>query len=299
MIGTAVPRRTLGRELKRLREQSGVDVGTASRAIEISPQTLWRMEAGQPGPKLKELYIKILCQIYGASPELTTALAALVADAAKPRWWHSFHHIVPEDTQLLLELEDVADRITTFHPSLIPDMLQTPDYRRVITQIGAPHSTARHLENTAEVQRYRQARFLNAATDLKIRMLLCEAALRHIVGVPEVMDEQFRHLAAVGALPNVSIRIIPQRNVIHPGMLTGPFAVLEFPQHAILRLTEPTTVYIQDYTTSRYLDNENQVNQYCSAVEEIHHRALDEDASIQLLQSISRTCPFELPDRTL
>ncbi len=289
MTGSAMPRRKLGRELKRLREQSGVCASTASRAIEISPQTLWRMESGKPGPKLKELYVKILCEMYGAPAEVTITLAALVAEMKKPPWWHNSSGVVPKHAELLMELEDIADRVTTFHIDLVPDLLQTPDYRQAFARVNNPDNMIRQLGQVTDVLRHRQARLHSATSDLVLRALICESALHNTVGGAEVMKEQCQHLATVACLPNVSIRIIPQCIGIHPGMLTGPFVLLEFPAHPIAELTEPSVVYVQDYTAARYLDHENEVTQYRAAAAEIQRSALDEDASRQLLHEISRS----------
>lgn len=287
MTSSAVPRRMLGRELKRLRDQSGVGASAASRALEISPQTLWRMESGQPGPKLKELYVNTLCEMYGATAEVTTALAALVAETKKNRWWQGFHNVVPEHAELLLDLEDVAHRVTTFHVNLIPDLLQTPDYRQAIIRVNAPRSATWQLEQAIEVLGQRQARLQSATSDLEVLALVCESAMHNTVGDAEVMEGQFQHLVTIGRLHNVSVRIVPQHIGVHPGTLTGPFVLLEFPRHQIAHLTEPPLVYVQEYTTSRYLDNKDDVNQYRAAIEEIQRKALDEDTSTQLLHEIS------------
>jgi len=233
MTGSPMPRRILGRELKRLREQSGVCAIAASQAIEISPQTLWRMESGKPGPKLKELYVSILCQMYGAPAEMTTALTTLVAETKKPPWWHNFSSVVPKHAELLMDLEDLADRMTTFHVDLVPDLLQTPDYRQAIARVNAPDSAVRQLEQVTEVLRRRQARLHSATSAPVLRALISESTLYNTVGGAEVMEGQCRHLAAVSRLPNVSVRIIPQRIGVHSGMLTGSF-VLVLQPHLVI-----------------------------------------------------------------
>jgi len=89
-----------------------------------------------------------------------------------------------------------------------------------------------------------QARLNCGTSDLKFLALVCESALHDTVGSSEVMEGQLQHLATIGELTNVSIRIIPQHVGCHPGMLTGPFVLLEFPPHPIEQLTEPPVVYV-------------------------------------------------------
>jgi len=288
MTGSAVPRRMLGRELKKLRERSGVSASAAARAIEVSTQTLWRMESGQEGPKMKELYVKILCGMYGAGEDMTEALAALVAEIKKPGWWHSFADAVPEDSDLFMGLEEAALRMTTFQLTLIPGLLQTPDYRRAILWIEFPNRSARELESLIELHGRRVMRLQDDAHPVELRVLLSESALHHQVGGPIVMAEQAGHLADIGSAPNMSIRIVPQKVGSHVGLISGPFLLMDFPVHPTSRLTEPPVVYVQGFTGALYLDQEAEIKQYRQAVAQIQQVALNEEESTTLLRQVAR-----------
>jgi DNA-binding XRE family transcriptional regulator len=286
MAGSAVPRRMLGRELKKLRERSGVTVPVAARAIEVSPQTLWRMESGQDGPKLKELYVKILCEIYGASEEVTEALAALVGETKKPGWWHKFADIVPDHFDLFIGLEEAAARVATFQLAVLPGLLQTPEYREAVMWAEFPGTSSEDLERYLDILHRRQMRLQDSGFELCA--LLCESILRRPIGGPAVMTDQVLHLYAMSSLPNVAIQIVPDRVGCHHGLLTGSFVMMDFPEHSIVRLTEPPVVYVQGYTGALYLDQAVEVERFRRAATEIQRVALDVDASRQLLLSISR-----------
>src|SRR5690606_34828273 len=66
--GSTLPKRALGRELRRLRERSGTNQAAAARAIEVSPQTIGRLEDGHAS-RPTTLQINGLCDRYGASDE--------------------------------------------------------------------------------------------------------------------------------------------------------------------------------------------------------------------------------------
>ncbi|MGF6882543.1 DNA-binding XRE family transcriptional regulator [Nocardia sp. GAS34] len=286
MTGSAVPRRMLGRELKKLREGSGVTVPVAARAIEVSPQTLWRMESGQDGPKLKELYVKILCEMYGASEEVTEALAALVGETKKPGWWHSFAEVVPDHFDLFIGLEEAAARVATFQLAVLPGLLQTPEYRQAVMWVEFPGKSPEDLERYLDILQRRQMRL--RGNGFELRALLCESILRRPMGGPAVMTDQVLHLYAMSSLPNVAIQIVPDRVGGHQGLLTGSFVMMDFPEHSTARLTEPPVVYMQGYTGALYLDQAVEVEQFRYATKEIQRVALDVDASRQLLLTISR-----------
>ncbi|HLZ08935.1 MAG TPA: Scr1 family TA system antitoxin-like transcriptional regulator, partial [Chloroflexota bacterium] len=48
-------------------------------------------------------------------------------------WWKDFLEIVPEGYSDLLSAEEDALRITHFHPTLVPGLLQTEAYATAIT----------------------------------------------------------------------------------------------------------------------------------------------------------------------
>lgn len=290
MAGSAVPRRMLGRELKKLRERSGVSAQNAARAIEVSPQTLWRMESGQDGPKLKELYIKILCGMYGASEELTDELIALVGEIKKPGWWHSFADALPADSELLIGLEEAAHQLTTFQTTVIPGLLQTEDYRRAILRIELPDRSVGERERLVELHTRRAARLRDAARPVGFRVLISESALYHEVGGPTVMAEQLEHLVSAGFASNISIRIVSQRLGNHLGLITGSFVLMDFPVRPASRLTEPPVVYVQGFTGALYLDRETEIEEYRRAVSQIQKIALDEGESRGLLRRAAREC---------
>ncbi|WP_218019630.1 helix-turn-helix domain-containing protein, partial [Nocardia flavorosea] len=70
-------RRMLGRQLRHLRETSGVSVETAKKAIGVGHQTLWRLETGQ-STRISALQVRELCRIYKAPKEVEDVLLDLV-----------------------------------------------------------------------------------------------------------------------------------------------------------------------------------------------------------------------------
>jgi DNA-binding XRE family transcriptional regulator len=288
MTGSAVPRRMLGRELKKLRERSGVSVTVAAEAIEVSPQTLWRIESGQQGPKLKELYVKVLCGIYSAPEDLTDALVGLVAETKKPGWWHSFADAVLADTDMFIGLEESASRLTTFQLALIPGLLQTAEYRRAVHWIEFPTRSSREIEPLIELHSRRVASLTGGRRSTRLEALVCESALRRGIGGPSVMEEQLIYLADAGVAANISIRIVPHEATGNLGLITGSFVLMEFPVRSNSRLSEPPVVYVQGYTGALYLDQEAEIKQYRQAVAQIQRVALDEEKSRNLLLDVAR-----------
>ncbi len=233
------------------------------------------------------MYIGILCHLYSATDETTEHLTALVANTKKPDPWRRYADLIPEHHALLISLEAVAETVTTFQSNLIPDLLRTPDYQQSIARMEGPLLASHETERLPEILALRQAR-LRSDTAMDFQTLMCETALHNSLCDPEVMHNQLQHMVVVGELPNVSIRIVPQHTSSHVGVMTGPFALMEFPTHPASHLTEPPVVYVPGYTYAHYLDHKSAITQYRTAITEINQVALDEDTSRQLLLQISR-----------
>ncbi|MEU2252253.1 helix-turn-helix transcriptional regulator [Nocardia xishanensis] len=92
--GSTLPRRMLARQLRMLREKSGVSAEFARDAIGVGKQTLWRMETGQP-VRLNPLFIERLCQVYGAGDDVIRMMLGLTEEAGRTGWWHAYGDAIP------------------------------------------------------------------------------------------------------------------------------------------------------------------------------------------------------------
>ncbi|MGH4012138.1 MAG: Scr1 family TA system antitoxin-like transcriptional regulator [Pseudonocardiaceae bacterium] len=55
-------------------------------------------------------------------------------------------------------------------------------------------------------------------------------------------------LVEAGALPTVSIRVMPIGAGLHHNIMSGPFVMLRFPLNRTGQETEPPTVYVESFT---------------------------------------------------
>ncbi|MFJ1461165.1 helix-turn-helix domain-containing protein [Nocardia sp. N2S4-5] len=278
----------LGRALKRLREGAGVPPKEAAKTIRVSAQTLWRIETGQPGPKLKEIYVQALCKFYGAAPEEMRVLVGLVELAEQRSWWQPYGDAFPGDFALFIGLEEIARELTTFQLTLMPGLLQTADYRRAGVWALEPQASPTEVERNVELTIKRQRRLREDSENFTVHALLCESALRHPIGGPGVMGRQLRHLEQMSELPNVTLRIVPLSAGMHIGLQVGSFVLLEFPEYPTPYLSEPPLVYVDGYLGSLYMERENEIRQCRQGLAGIRRVALEEGASRELVARIAR-----------
>jgi len=113
-----------------------------------------------------------------------------------PKW---FQERAKMDAELI--------ELHAYHTQLIPGLLQTEAYARVLFARVLRTSTE-EIDEGVSGRIGRQARFFEPDGPLYV-VLLDESCIRHQVGTVEVMQAQLEHLLRVGQLPNVCIQIVP------------------------------------------------------------------------------------------
>ncbi|WP_280259772.1 helix-turn-helix domain-containing protein [Nocardia abscessus] len=284
--GSTLPRRMLGRQLRELRVSAGISAEYARDAIDVSKQTLWRMETGQP-VRLHPLVIEGLCKLYGASEERTAILLNLVEETKRTGWWHAYGDTIAGEFSLFVELEAVARRIVSYQTTLLPGLLQTDEYRRALIWVDLPAIPGQEVERRIEMFRQRKAR-LDDSDPVLVEAVIDESALRRAIGGPSVMEQQLRYLMRVGESSHVSIRVIPLAAEAYSGLGAGSFVMLDFPKHPIAHLTEPPVVYIQELTGDLYLEKPEEIRRYRQTYADIQRSALNQERSRALIYRIAK-----------
>ncbi|RAO27751.1 hypothetical protein PSN13_05639 [Micromonospora saelicesensis] len=282
-MGSTVPRRQLGRALRELRTEARMTLDGAAEAMQWSRQKMWRIETGL-GP-VRTLDAKAMCELYGATPDLTGALTALAAETKAKGWWHSYGDAVPDWFELYVGLESAASHLREHDDTLVPGLLQTPGYTRGVYQ-NRPDMPADELEEVLDVRRRRQeilVRRLPRAP--KLEWVLSEAVLLRRVGDSAVMAEQLDRLLERTDLPNVSIRVLPLSAGAHYGALAGAFVMLDFP--LVNRVVpDQSVVYSESVTGALYLDRPEEFAVYEKVWASLLDLALDEEQSRRMIGKI-------------
>lgn len=283
--GSTVPRRQLGRELRRLREIAQLTAKDAADQAGFSKQKLWRIEGAETPTTPADA--GELCRLYGASPEMTDALRALARETKAKGWWQAYSDVIPETFAVYVGLEAAAKEISQYTTELVPGLLQTEAYARDLITTDNPAAPDSEVERRLHVRLNRQG-LLRRAEPPALDFILNESILRRPIASGGVMAEQLRHLADVGEADNVSIRVIPFSVGTHHGVTSGPFVLLRFPPEGLGPNPEPTTVYMEGYTGSLYLDKPAEIERFETAFASIASKALDPAGSRDLITSAAK-----------
>ncbi|MFF0298596.1 helix-turn-helix domain-containing protein [Kitasatospora sp. NPDC004615] len=279
--GSMVRRILLGSQLRRLREGCAISREDAGYAIRASESKISRMELGRVS--FKERDVADLLSLYGlgGGAERETLLA-LVREANKSGWWHSYNDVLPNWFQTYMGLEEAAALIRTYEVQFIPGLLQCDEYARAIFAQNRPVLADDEIERRVALRARRQ-KLLTEGRGPKLWAVIDEAALRRPVGGPEVMRAQLEHLVELAELPSVVLQVMPFRFGAHAGE-SGAFSVLRFPEQDL-----PDVVYLEQLTSALYLDKRDDVDEYVQVMERLCVDSLTPQQTLDLLQGILKS----------
>ncbi|MEU1665466.1 helix-turn-helix transcriptional regulator [Streptomyces sparsogenes] len=282
--GPAVRRRKLGAELRRLRDLAGLTSGEAARRVGWHQSKVSRLETGRSGARPSD--VARLLDVYEvADPELRTLLEALCGGGAsdpegsRRGWWYAYRDLLPPAYRDFISLESEASTASTLETTVVPGLLQTPDYARAVTRAALPDLPPPQVDTLVEVRIARQS-VLRGARPLRLHAVLDEAALRREVGGPGVMAAQLRHLAEVAALPQVRLQVLPFSAGMPIG-ITGPFIIFSFSH-----ITDLDVVVLDHLTSSLYLERKEDLRAYSAAFDTLRTKALSVRETLTFITKI-------------
>ncbi|NNH73128.1 helix-turn-helix domain-containing protein [Nocardia uniformis] len=286
---STLPRRQLGRFLREARDSCGFSMDRAAHLVELSKTALHRIETGGV-KKLRIRDIRALCEVYEVTSDDTERAVELAKQAQVSSWYTAFGGLYSDATfNMYVGLAASARKLIAYH-EIVLGLVQTADYARALISAFYSDSSHEDIERRVELRLKRQTIITRKADPVKLELLLHESALHRVIGGPRVMATQLRHLAEVGKLPNVSLRVQPFTSGCSRGLLHGPFVILDFGVDAKARPVEPSLVYLEGAgRPDFYMENGDDVRRYYEIASAVRDTALNETQTRDLLRRAARS----------
>lgn len=182
------------------------------------------------------------------------------------------------------EIEAQAAAIREYAPLLIPGLLQTPAYARIVNRAYAPTAPEEVIEEWTE-GRLERTRLLDHPTRPLLWAVLDEAALRRETGGRAVMAEALRHIAGLSHRNRVIMQVLPLSAGAHAGM-AGALKLMEFED-------APALAYLEAVRKGRLEDDPATVTQLRFLFDLLAASALSQQESLALVEALAEDYAHE------
>ncbi|MBW4719756.1 helix-turn-helix domain-containing protein [Saccharothrix obliqua] len=250
--GTTRGKRRLARFVRELQEKSGLTPEEIAKRIRVSRPTVTRLLAGTHLARWPSL--SVILDVLEATPEQKTFLLQMweVADVDNATVEHAAALPVRYRRFRMDELE--AHRERTLDVVYVPGMLQTGAYAEAVARAAHRVVTGDRWERTAAAERRARQRLLDRDPPFELHALIDEAALRRVVGGPEVMRAQLDHLVAAAARDNVTVQVLPFGVGAYGPTPSALLLLLDFPEP-----DAPCAAYTEEVSGLAMLEEQHEV----------------------------------------
>lgn len=262
--------RALRLALRTAREEAGLKTRELAARLDWAPSVLSRLESGK-GRIPDEVDVAQVLTACGVPAERRDELVELCRAARSSSNWIADLKDLPDQLRTLLDYEQYAQTITEVATTIVPGLLQTPEYMRAVFAAAAVADSA--IIKRVELRRLRQ-RVIDSG--LQVVALLNEPMLGQVIGSPAITAAQLTRLRELAQRPTVTIRVIPNGARFLP--VNGSYAMLEFADL-------PPVVYDEHVAGGTFVDDERQVAAMVEELGRLSTVALSPRDSAELLTS--------------
>ncbi|MER6715831.1 helix-turn-helix transcriptional regulator [Streptomyces sp. NPDC006386] len=255
------PRQKYGEELRLRRTAARLTQEELGDQVVCSPTLISHFEAGRRLP----------------NPDDAQRIdRALGTDGFFVRWLADLDSDFRDDFARVVELEQQATVIQQFALTLVPGLLQTPEYARAVFGAYRPNHTAKELDE-AVVIRTRRGRLLDDPSRPVVWTLLDEAVLRRRVGGPRVMAEQLQKIGDLAESGRLCLHVVPYDVGAH-ALLESLLTLMSFEDSA-------PVAYAEAFRTGNLMDDPALVSTAQSAYALALGDALSQQDSLALVRT--------------
>jgi transcriptional regulator with XRE-family HTH domain len=269
-------KRRLGAFLLELRGQTGRTTIDAAAELKTSDSTVSRYESGHVLPVWST--VLTLLRYYDASEPEHKRATQLWEDAKDEAPPVRLPAGTPKSFRRLVSAEREAETIRAIELSVVPGLLQSGPYAQALVDAAHQFRDPEKRVDGLVSRRLTRQQLLQAPDPLKLHVVLDEAAIRRIVGGPDVMRDQLEHLLTMGLQTNITLQVMPYDRGAY-GTMSGPCTILGY--------TEPDEtpgVYLEYPAGGAWVENEKDVQRFTTMFEDAVRAALSPADTADLIR---------------
>jgi transcriptional regulator with XRE-family HTH domain len=198
-----VARWELAKILRRTREQHKRSLDDLAVRLGVTNAQASRLDSGARGYPISQ--VENLADWYEFPPPERERIMVLATEGRRRAWWQQVD--LEPAYRSLIGMEQAASSIAEFAGNVVPGLLQTPDYARVVASHGDVGVSAEQIEQAIGVRMRRQG-ILDGPQAPTLDVVIDEAALARGPRKSAVHRAQLEHLHAVAERPRVTLQVV-------------------------------------------------------------------------------------------
>ncbi len=249
-----------------------------SQVLGCSEAKISRMENGIVTTRVGELLLML--DTYAVSDEHQRRyLEHLARNSNKEGWWESYGDTIPPHYAEFIGLETDASYIRTWQVTNVPGLLQTEGYTRALLQSNPALISRDKADQLVDIRQERRRHLLTNATS-RFHAIIWEPALTGRLGGASVWRPQIEALLEAVELPHVQLQVLPLSPSEYACM-SAPFVIFSFGSDTI-----GSTVFLENATSSHYLDSTAEVSGYTLVFDSLRSAALSTTDTSRFLRDL-------------
>jgi transcriptional regulator with XRE-family HTH domain len=258
--------------LRELRQDAGLTLEQVAGSVGMTRSTLSKYETGKILPAVA-MVERLASALRANSDQRRTLIDAATAAHTEVHAWRAIQTPTFRRRQdEIRAIEAAATDVRVFQPSIIPGLLQTPQYCRALLELDR----IRPITDLADAVSSRMERQQVMYDESKsFSFVLTEGALRWRIGAPSIHALQLHHVAGLSNLPNVKVGIVPFGAEVRARQ-TNMFAIFD-----------ASAVVVETMTAELTLREEQLIGFYLRMFETLQAAAVYGDQTRELLDGIA------------
>jgi len=264
---TTGPLDFFGAEVRRWRTAAGLSQEQLGQRVGYTGAQVGKVETGERAPSQE--FAQHCDQALPGAGGLFLRIYHLARrwDGGYPSWFVEW-----------VQAESRAITLHTWEPLLIPGLVQTPEYARVLFQAWRSARTDAELDQLVSARIERQLIF-ERPNPPSLWAVIDEGVLTRCVGSPQTMRDQLAHLLDVSDRLRITVQVVPAGAGAHAGLL-GAFAIAGFGD-------APGLVYLESPDQGQTTQRSSVVVKVSETFDTLRAEALPRGASRDLIRKVA------------
>jgi transcriptional regulator with XRE-family HTH domain len=277
MVSPYVRRLRLAAEIRALRAGAKLTAAELGKRIGRSRADISRLETS--ALVVQADVLKIL-DVLGVDGDRWTQIMTIAREAAETGWWESYKDMGDRQA-MFADLEAGAIAMRQYSQTLLPGLVQTPEFARARTgPVAELDGLGNGIPDGIVAGRLMRQRMFRRPGGPTLELIIDEVAIRRLAAPPAVVKQSLYHVATlVNDNPKITLRVLPvDVRIKGYAIPRTSFSIYTFADPG-----DPVVVVVDTFTAELFLTDPAAVAPYEEFFDRLREQALPDAESLDFI----------------